>query len=296
MKKASYTQVPQATSNDESQELHQPHLDCRSPAKRRSTTALQIAIFFASCSAIVNCVFLYQQHYRPWQLLHGLPSRYAQLPRNVPVEYVRSTDYGSLNRTIQDAAWNDPEVDPSVGFVALHDQLVMDLDLPRSQRWPWDSSKGVYGLQASHELHCLHTFRLAYNEYHDGVKKEDQSYTYGHVMHCLNILLQTVMCNADDTPLYFGRLHANVDTTNPRAGIGSIRMCRDWKALNAWSRSHSACYVFERDIGENRTEFDRYKFCPDGSQPWLKSKNSDGSDGKDLKERYMTTSSLKISN
>ena len=76
------------------------------------------------------------------------------------------------------------------------------------------------------------------------------------------------MCNADDTPLYIGRLHANVNSTEPRAGVGMTRMCRNWHALNIWARSHSACYEFERHGRDRPSGVDRYKSCPNGARPW----------------------------
>lgn len=107
--------------------------------------------------------------------------------------------------------------------------------------------------------------RQVTNEAYDG---EPLTWAYGHVLHCLNVLRETVMCAADDEPLYTGPLHAQTNEPNPRAGIGFTRMCRDWDKLQAWGRDRSACWrplnVFNRTFPET----ERYKFCPDGSRPW----------------------------
>lgn len=221
-------------------------------------------------SLSLNAVLLHRQYAKPWDLTKNLPSRYAHLRRNLPLVYVAHTDHDSTNRTIQDAAWSDRDLESWHGMVALDDNHAASLDLPHSQRWPWDQFKGVYILTGAHELHCLRALREYTNENYDGTPAAQQTWTYPHILHCLNILRQSVMCSADDTPLYIGRLHANINVTQPSAGAGFARMCRDWSAMMAWARNHSACYVSHYVHGtENLTEVERYKYCPDGSKPWL---------------------------
>ena len=106
------------------------------------------------------------------------------------------------------------------------------------------------------------------NENHDGLLQVDQTWPYAHVLHCLNVLRDSVMCHADDTPLYTGRLHKNVLLERPKAGIGTFKKCRDWNALVMWAPARSACYRPISLSGEESDEFERYKFCPDGSRPW----------------------------
>ena len=76
------------------------------------------------------------------------------------------------------------------------------------------------------------------------------------------------MCHADDTPMYTGRLHKNVLTDHPKAGIGTFKTCRDWNVLVTWARAHSACYRPIHRADGDFDEIERYKFCPDGSRPW----------------------------
>jgi hypothetical protein len=87
-------------------------------------------------------------------------------------------------------------------------------------------------------------------------------------MHCLNVLRESIMCNADDMPLYTGRLHLEAHESHPRAGIGSVKMCRDWNKLQAWARERSACWKPYKTDDPTFPEEERYKFCPDGSRPW----------------------------
>lgn len=84
----------------------------------------------------------------------------AHLRYDVPTEIVHEVDYNSLNRTLQDAAWNHPALEPWSLFVALDEEYAISQDLPHSQRWPWDVSKGVYIPTVAHELHCVVGFAV----------------------------------------------------------------------------------------------------------------------------------------
>ena len=86
------------------------------------------------------------------QLLNYIP---AGLYRDMPTEIVKYTDYNSPNRTIENAAWDNPDLLPEHGFIALDDSWAASKSLPTGQRWPWNKSKGVYILTSSHELHCV---------------------------------------------------------------------------------------------------------------------------------------------
>jgi hypothetical protein len=90
-----------------------------------------------------------------------------------------------------------------------------------------------------------------------------------HLRHCLDGLRQFVMCHADDTPRYTGRLHDQANEEEPFGGVGQPRMCRDWDKLMDWATENSACYRWVPDDTPGFTEKDRYKSCPDGTEPWV---------------------------
>ena len=46
-------------------------------------------------------------------------------------------------------------LDTDHGVVAISDNEAEHLGLPAAQRFPWDSSKGIYHIGAYHDLHCL---------------------------------------------------------------------------------------------------------------------------------------------
>ncbi|GAM82093.1 hypothetical protein ANO11243_000720 [Dothideomycetidae sp. 11243] len=174
-----------------------------------------------------------------------------------------TSDHESMNRTLQDAAWNEPDLQLGQGVIALDKEFSADADLPEAQSWPWDNRKSIYLLMSEHELHCVHALREYINDNHDHIPVKQQFWSYGHMIHCLNLLRTSVMCNADDTPLRTGN-----DELIKAGGVFS-RMCYDWSKLRTWTRERSACYrpVYRED--NNYPELERYKFCPDGSQPWM---------------------------
>lgn len=79
----------------------------------------------------------------------------AHLKYDVPVETVAHSDFDSMDRMVQDEAWNDPDLEPWSLFVALDDDYTRSAGLPTSQRWPWDSHKGAYIPRGAHDLHCV---------------------------------------------------------------------------------------------------------------------------------------------
>ncbi|KAF2151899.1 hypothetical protein K461DRAFT_322042 [Myriangium duriaei CBS 260.36] len=265
-----YAAVPQAPSQAEKQ-------DGLSTQPRQRTKAREISglwsglrlttIAVLAASITLNAVLLCRVYVRPWELMSNLPTRYAGLTRNVRTEIIDHTDHESTNRTLQDVAWSERDLQLGPGMVALEDQYASSLGLPHSQRYPWDHDKGVYVLMSTHELHCLHALREYINDNEDQKPKEEQFWHYGHMMHCLNIIRMSIICNADDTPMYTGRV---IDGKVQKAGIGSTRMCRSWDALTAWSEANTACYKPVHRGEEDFPEKERYKFCPDGSKPWLK--------------------------
>lgn len=74
-------------------------------------------------------------------------------------------------------------------------------------------------------------------------------------MHCMEALLQDVVCFADDTPRFTSVAHPG------RPGDGQPRTCRDWKKLEAYAKQHWSCW---RDIKptENIDTLLRYRYCP----------------------------------
>lgn len=64
----------------------------------------------------------------------------------------KSPYYGE-DESVADRLWDDISIDN--GTVALDDSYVEAMELPRSQRFPWDQEKGIYLLNGFHSMHCL---------------------------------------------------------------------------------------------------------------------------------------------
>ncbi|TEY42065.1 hypothetical protein BOTCAL_0398g00030 [Botryotinia calthae] len=206
----------------------------------------------------------------------------AGLIRNKPVPFVVHTTYNNINRTIADEAWSAPVLDPATGLIALPDDISKSMKLPPAQRWPWDENKGIYLLNAYHNLHCLvsavlrashcikltrkkHVIRAVALDFFDG---RSPSKSYEHIVHCLNVLREEIMCNADDTPRYTGPLNAQLGSKHPYSGIGQTKMCNDWGKLESFALENSACYKPVNKSTPGFPTVERYKFCPDGKVLW----------------------------
>ena len=67
------------------------------------------------------------------------------------------TVYGPYDNR-SDPAASDREweqISINLGVIALTDTYVEEMSLHRAQRFPWDDTKGIYLINAYHNLHCL---------------------------------------------------------------------------------------------------------------------------------------------
>ncbi|MCJ1451722.1 hypothetical protein MMC28_002062 [Mycoblastus sanguinarius] len=180
---------------------------------------------------------------------------YAGLTRDTLIPWTQGGDFNSDDDTLTDRAWENLRID--VGTVALSDKYIKSVGLPRAQRFPWDDTKGIYEIDAFHNLHCLKKLHQSLIESRDGLP---QSTPLRHSIHCLNALRLDVICNADDTPRYTG-----LDQPSRFSGLGQVRQCRDWNRLEAWAEEHTACFRYINSTDPNFDTLERYKFCPKDS-------------------------------
>lgn len=73
----------------------------------------------------------------------------VDLRLDVPVEI------GEDEQSLYDPFWNSPIIDDNLGVVALSPEFVKEKNLPPTQVFPWDETKGIYILSFHHSLHCL---------------------------------------------------------------------------------------------------------------------------------------------
>ncbi|KAH7324811.1 hypothetical protein B0I35DRAFT_458478 [Stachybotrys elegans] len=183
------------------------------------------------------------------------PSKYAHISRDSKEPYVYITEFGTPNVTVQDKAWMS--IDDDLALVALSDEFASAHDLRKAQRFPWDQTKGLYILHGIHNMHCLKNIYIALREYQRG---EEQSRSWQHISHCLDVLRRQILCDADDTPRATDRRAEIV------AGLGQYRMCRSWDALEEFAKKHTACYKRPNGVEwDGPKKLDRFKHCPPGS-------------------------------
>ncbi|KAL8688493.1 MAG: hypothetical protein Q9218_005612 [Villophora microphyllina] len=156
-----------------------------------------VAIFWLSLVLNIFLVVMYLQLMS--QAARSGRSRYAQLAYDHPLAWQSSSTYYGEDKAIADRSWDAISIDN--GTVALDDSYVKEMELPMSQRFPWDEGKGLYLLNGFHSLHCLKTVRQLVLEFDRGL---DQSEPTEHILHCLDALRQDIICYADDTPRYTG--------------------------------------------------------------------------------------------
>ncbi|KAF2115246.1 hypothetical protein BDV96DRAFT_599609 [Lophiotrema nucula] len=222
--------------------------------------ALRGALYLVIGSSLLLNVFqlmLWLPHKRADVLGDQSVTAYAQLSWNTPGKFEHNGIYDNENSTVTEEAWDSLRYD--LGSIALADEYVNSVGLPKAQRFPWDYSKGLYFLNGYHGIHCLKILRLTLKELFEG--KNTTTFHQGHSNHCLEALLQDTLCFADDTPRYTAEMHPG------RPGDGQQRVCRDWKKLEAFAQTHTSCW---RDINPNESidTLLRYRYCPPGS-PYL---------------------------
>ncbi|TVY84313.1 Phenylalanine aminomutase (L-beta-phenylalanine forming) [Lachnellula suecica] len=246
-------------SSEDSLSYLEPLRQRRSPGR----LVITFLLAFLSGSLCLNGLFVYQKLQPSTRCPEHAATKYAGLLKNVPVSFSYDTIYVNENRTLEDEAWD--KLIPETGLVALTDEFVQSKGLLPAQRWPWDDTKGIYLLNGFHNLHCLHVARHTVLSAYDN---RPLTYPLEHVSHCLSVLLEEVMCNADDTPRYTGSLNAEAGKARPTSGIGEVRMCKDWSKLEDFAVEHSACFKAINETTPGFPTKERYKFCPDGRVLW----------------------------
>ncbi|KAL4861538.1 hypothetical protein BDV12DRAFT_180141, partial [Aspergillus spectabilis] len=146
-------------------------------------------------------------------------------------------------------AWD--EIVPAYGFVAVDHAWAADHHLPASMSLPSDSSKGVYILDAYHQIHCLTIIRQTLLDIQSG---HPPRVPLQHSWHCFDSLLQYIVCGTSgDTLLYtWGR---------NQTGDGQLRKCHDWESRKEWIRERTACY---KDSERPIRLIDHFTRCEEG--------------------------------
>ncbi|OKL58690.1 hypothetical protein UA08_06305 [Talaromyces atroroseus] len=158
-----------------------------------------------------------------------------------------NTQYSISNQTAQDEFWD--AIHWSHGMITRDKKWAESQNWPDTMDLPSDHSKGVWLLEAYHEIHCLQILREVTKTGLGGQPSTIEK----HVGHCLNTILQVIICHADSTPL---RVTGMAVERN-----GQLRQCKDWEALRSYASEYSACYT---PLVEGNTAADHFGNCDNG--------------------------------
>ncbi|KZT37528.1 hypothetical protein SISSUDRAFT_1106600 [Sistotremastrum suecicum HHB10207 ss-3] len=125
-----------------------------------------------------------------------------------------------------------------------------------TERIPGDDHY-VVQLDAWHQIHCLNLIRKALlperygpSRLFDSVLENDDT-PFDHVDHCVNILRENIVCNADTTPNVF---QWNEDKQMMFPHFDSVHMCRDWDAVKEWTHERQLLAPFQDKVRPSRLD------------------------------------------
>ncbi|KAH6664864.1 hypothetical protein B0J14DRAFT_238260 [Halenospora varia] len=189
------------------------------------------------CLVIVCCTLTFELVHKPFEVtsrtkiqeyqITSKDTRWSQFHWN-------TNTYSSAHEKDETSiSGNWDRIVPAHGFVAVDHQWATGHNLPDSMSLPSDSSKGVYIIDAYHQIHCLTVIRKTFMELGAG---KTPTIPTQHSKHCFDSLLQYVVCGTSgDTLLYtWGR---------NETGDGQLRKCIDWKSRMKWAHDNTACYA-----------------------------------------------------
>ncbi|XXH01578.1 hypothetical protein Hte_007938 [Hypoxylon texense] len=180
-------------------------------------------------------------------------SPYAHLPRDVLTKYNSHSPFGLGSATEEQRAIAWESMDSSAGEISLDKEWADAHNLPESAPFFWDEGRQIYLLNAHHSLHCMRKVRRAITLYHYDRPQLD---SYAHLVHCMDHLIQNIICEADDTPFYTSA------TSNITTGLGQTRMCRSWDRLAAWAGENTACFAYINETQGVDAVIERFRYCP----------------------------------
>ena len=100
--------------------------------------------------------------------------------------------------------------------------------LPTTVAAPVRPGTGVYIVSGYHTLHCLTVLRSSLYHFRDG---ENQTEPFSHLVHCMDQIRQTMMCNLDTTLLAADDPDHFID--------GQPHQCKDFWGLHRWMTEHA---------------------------------------------------------
>jgi hypothetical protein len=146
-----------------------------------------------------------------------------------------------------------PEVDAAWDNVSAEDALLITVsaaDITKSGKdpalsvqaptaWGFGSDQYYAQVEVFHQIHCLNELRKEIHyDYYYGHEAKDELHT-SHKDHCIHMLLQTLMCNADVGIVTNNWVHNERlpdPKTRPFPDFNVVKQCRNFDALLGWMR------------------------------------------------------------
>ncbi|KAF4629085.1 hypothetical protein G7Y89_g9065 [Cudoniella acicularis] len=131
-----------------------------------------------------------------------------------------------------DKLWD--EIIPGHGIVAVNHEWAAQKGFPKSISLPSNDTKGIYVIDAYHQIHCLTIVRKTFYEV---LRKKRLTWPIEHSMHCFDNFRQYIQCTAGDTLLYTWGKNTTGDGQQRRCQVADlIRLIRRPKlaALTSW--------------------------------------------------------------
>lgn len=102
-----------------------------------------------------------------------------------------------------------------------------------------DGSGYVGSLGVYHQLHCLKRIqRWTYRDYYyPNMTAQEESDTFFHMAHCLELLRQATICKADTSITPYRWLHTGKGPSGvePSPQQGTMHECVNWEMLQEWA-------------------------------------------------------------
>ncbi|KAK8036426.1 Cyclochlorotine biosynthesis protein O [Apiospora marii] len=200
------------------------------------------------------CVAAYFNYQLRAQLQKAVELPYS--PANHLIRYERRpfvlgfgddmTEYEAKPSPELDAKWDDLY---SMGIVAVSQEQASHLE-EKTQPLPDDpDNRYVLGMNVFHDLHCLNMLRKHllpeyYPEHRNASSTEDG---FMHIMHCVDALRQSIMCNVDLSIIPFQ--------------VGD-HMCRNFEVVQDWAREHAMADEWDHEYRPVNDPLDSDTWAP----------------------------------
>lgn len=172
----------------------------------------------------------------------------------------------TLNGALRDntSVWRmspSPHVDAAWNWISAEDMQIITVSaadvkkvgknatvsVKAPQSWGLGDDAYIAQVEVFHQIHCLNELRKElYPDYYYGGRGRTEL-DMSHKTHCVHMLLQNLMCNADTGIITHYWLHDELYSepkTRPFADFSVEKKCRDFEAVMGWLRKEGGVRDF----------------------------------------------------